>query len=174
MTGSMNTKNDVEVVINGKQYTLCGYESNEYLQQIANHINERYREFKKQEGYSRLDTDMKHILLAINLSDEYYKAQDQAKQLQQQNEDMEKEIFDMKHELINRQTHVEELEAELTALKNELEEEKHKCIRLETELESCTKNTVEAAAVQENSSTEKNISRRSRKKTSGQVTNVEK
>ena len=30
----MNTKNDVEVIINGKQYTLSGYESSEYLQQI--------------------------------------------------------------------------------------------------------------------------------------------
>ena len=36
----MNTKNDVEVIINGKQYTLSGYESSEYLQKIANHINE--------------------------------------------------------------------------------------------------------------------------------------
>ena len=70
----MNTKNDVEVIINGKQYTLSGYESSEYLQKIANHINDKIAEFKEQDGYLRLDTEMKNILLAINLSDEYYKA----------------------------------------------------------------------------------------------------
>ena len=40
----MNTKNDVEVIINGKQYTLSGYESSEYLQKIANHINDKLTE----------------------------------------------------------------------------------------------------------------------------------
>ena len=43
----MNTKNDVEVIINGKQYTLSGYESSEYLQKIATHINEKIGDFSK-------------------------------------------------------------------------------------------------------------------------------
>ena len=62
----MNTKNDVEVIINGKQYTISGYESSEYLQRIATHINEKYAAFKEEEGYLRLDAEMKNILLAIN------------------------------------------------------------------------------------------------------------
>ena len=89
----MNTKNDVEVIINGKQYTLSGYESSEYLQKIANHINDKIAEFKQQESYLRLDTEMRNILLAINLSDEYYKAIKDSNDLKNENEDMEKEIF---------------------------------------------------------------------------------
>jgi len=88
----MNTKNDVEVVINGKQYTMSGYESSEYLQKIATHINEKFALFKEQEGYSRLDTDMKYIMLAINLSDDYHKAQSSANDLRTENEEMGKEI----------------------------------------------------------------------------------
>jgi len=61
----MNEKTDVQVIINGKQYTICGYESSDYLQHIANHINEKFDEFKRQEAYNRLDMDMKNILLAI-------------------------------------------------------------------------------------------------------------
>ena len=134
MVSRMNTKNDVEVVINGKQYTLCGYESSDYLQQIARHINDKYTEFKQQDGYNRFDTDMKNILLAINLTDDYYKAQNQADALEHQKEALEKEIFEMKHELIARQTRIEELEKTLQEVRKSCEEAEHQVIRLETEL----------------------------------------
>lgn len=130
----MNTKNDVEVVINGKQYTLCGYESSDYLQHIATHINEKYTDFKKQEGYNCLDVDMRNILLAINLSDDFFKAQKLADELRVQKEDLEKEFFDMKHELLSQQEEVKKLEQQLEEVKKANEEAEHKIIRLETEL----------------------------------------
>ena len=40
-------------------------------------------------------------LLAINLSDDYHKAQKSANDLRMENEQMGKEIFDMKHEMIS-------------------------------------------------------------------------
>lgn len=130
----MNIKTDVEVVINGKQYTLSGYESSEYMQKIANHINKKLTEFKMQEGYSRLDIDMKNILLAINLSDDYYKAQKAIEDIRLENEEMGKEVFDMKHELISAKTKIEELEEELKKIKQEKKEAEHQIIRLETKL----------------------------------------
>lgn len=132
----MNTKNDVEVIINGKQYTLSGYESSEYLQKIATHINEKIGDFSKQEGYSKLESDMKNILLAINLSDEYYKAQKVAEDIQKEKEDLEKEIFDMKHDMIAVKTQLEEAEGKIAELEKVKTESEHKTIRLETELEA--------------------------------------
>ena len=132
----MNTKNDVEVIINGKQYTLSGYESSEYLQKIATHINDKYAQFKQNDGYTKLDAEMKNILLAINLSDEYYKAQQSAEELQRENEDLEKEIFNMKQDMIAMKTQIEDREKEIEELKQEKTEAEHKLIRLETELES--------------------------------------
>lgn len=130
----MNTKNDVEVVINGKQYTMSGYESSEYLQKIAAHINEKFALFKEQKGYSRLDTDMKYIMLAINLSDDYHKAQNSANDLRIENEEMGKEIFNMKHEMISMQAQMEALEEKLKVLEEEKKKAEHDVIRLETEL----------------------------------------
>jgi len=131
----MNTKNDVEVIINGKQYTLSGYESSEYLQKIATHINDKYAEFKQEEGYAKLDADMKNILLAINLSDEYYKVQQSVEELQKEKEDLEREIFNMKHDMIAMKAQLEEREKEVGDLQGEKTEAEHKVIRLETELE---------------------------------------
>ena len=37
----MKKKNDVEVLIDGRKYTLCGFESQEYIQKIASYINRK-------------------------------------------------------------------------------------------------------------------------------------
>lgn len=130
----MNTKNDVEVIINGKQYTLSGYESSEYLQKIANHINDKIAEFKEQDGYLRLDTEMKNILLAINLSDEYYKALRIQMIIKKENEEMEKEIFDIKHEMLTMQSELDKANEQIKKLAEERQAAKDQVIRLETEL----------------------------------------
>ncbi|RHT96174.1 cell division protein ZapA [Clostridium sp. AM27-31LB] len=130
----MNTKNDVEVIINGKQYTLSGYESSEYLQKIANHINDKIAEFKEQDGYLRLDTEMKNILLAINLSDEYYKALKDSNDIKKENEEMEKEIFDIKHEMLTMQSELDKANGQIKKLAEERQAAKDQVIRLETEL----------------------------------------
>ena len=43
----MNNRNDVEVLIDGRRYTICGFESDEYLQKVASYINQKFGEFKK-------------------------------------------------------------------------------------------------------------------------------
>lgn len=131
----MNTKNDVEVVIGGKQYTLSGYESSEYLQKIATHINEKLSELREQDGYTKLDSDVKNILLAINLADDFYKAQKTADNLQKANQDLEKEIFDMKHDMIAMQNQIEGKDKQLETLEKEKTDSEHKAIRLEAELD---------------------------------------
>lgn len=130
----MNKKNDIDVVINGREYTLSGYESGEYLQKIAAHINGKYDEFKLRDGYNRLDMDMKNIFLAINLSDEYFKAQKAADELKLENEEMEKEIFDMKHEMITMKSQLEKFENDIKQLEEEKRNAENDVIRLETEL----------------------------------------
>ena len=77
---------------------------------------------------------MKYILLAINLSDDYHKAQKSANDLRMENEQMGKEIFDMKHEMISMQAQMEALEAKMEVLEKEKKEAEHQVIRLETEL----------------------------------------
>ena len=67
MGTSMKNKNDVEVLINGRRYTICGFESAEYLQKVATYINSKYAEFKNQDYYYNLDMELRSILLAIKI-----------------------------------------------------------------------------------------------------------
>lgn len=144
----MNTKNDVEVIINGKQYTISGYESSEYLQRIATHINDKYAEFRQDEGYNRLDADMKNILLAINLSDDYYKVQESIQDLQREKEDLEKEIFNMKHDMIAMKSRLEDQEKKLGELKKDKKHSEHEVIRLETELKNAKEDNETLISIQ--------------------------
>lgn len=136
---SMSKTIDVEVVIGGKQYTISGSESSEYIQRIALHINEKLAEFKRQEGYAGLDKDMKNILLAINLSDDYYKAKQEVKELESENEEKEQELFDMKHEMINMQSQMDKLAKEAEELKTQQNEDEHSVIRMEAKYEQVSK-----------------------------------
>lgn len=130
----MKTKNDVEVVINGKQYTMSGYESSEYLQRIATHINDKLAELKNEDGYNRLDSDMRNVLLMINLSDDYHKAMQATDELQNEYTETEKEMFDIKHQMIDLTAEIEKLKTENETLKKQYDDASHQIIRLETEL----------------------------------------
>lgn len=130
----MNKITDIEVIINGKQYTLRGYESEEYLQKIASYINSKQAELKGKGFYKMLDSDTKSVLLEINLADDYFKIRNQAKEIELENEAKSNEIYDLKHEIIAAHTEKESLQAELERCRHELQEAKDKIIRLETEL----------------------------------------
>lgn len=131
----MNEKTDVQVIINDKRYTISGYESSDYLQHIANYINEKLQSFKKQDAYNHLDMDMKNILLAINLSDDYFKAQKLAEENKQQQGEVEQEMFRMKHEIVSRDEEMKALKEQLKKAEDQAAELEKKTIRLETEME---------------------------------------
>lgn len=54
----MTVKNDVQVVIDGKMITLSGYESNEYMQKLASHIDAKIKEYSENESFRRHNYDM--------------------------------------------------------------------------------------------------------------------
>ena len=106
----MKKKNDVEVLIDGRKYTLCGFESPEYIQKIASYINRKLAEFHKQEGYARLDLDLRNTLLAINIADDYYKEKKKASEYRTETQLKDKMVLDMKHEIIELQDTIKKLE----------------------------------------------------------------
>ncbi len=130
----MNKFNDIEVIINNKRYTLSGYESEEYLQKIASYINSKHNEFRNRDAYKFLDSDLKNILIQINIADDYYKALQKVKEIEAENDSKGKEIFDLKHELITAQTKQSSTQKEIEDLKREINEAQKKIVRLETEL----------------------------------------
>lgn len=113
----MSVKTDTEVVIGGKVYTLSGYESEEYLQKVASYLNAKIGELEREEGFKRLPLDMQHILLQINLADDYFKQQKKNDLLKEESAHKEKDLYDLKHELISTQIKLENAESNLKKLK---------------------------------------------------------
>lgn len=128
----MAEKTSAEVVIGGKVYTLSGYESEEYLQKVAGYINGKLNEFNSIEGYQRFPADMKATLLELNIADDYFKAKAQAEKLEHEIEAKEKEIYNLKHDLIAEQIQSENDKEEL----KRLDEENRKLISEKEDLEA--------------------------------------
>ena len=87
----MSAKTSAEVVIDGKVYTLSGYEGEEYLQKVASYINGKINEFTSIEEYRHIPLNMKNTLIQLNIADDYFKAKDQVEKLERDLENKEKE-----------------------------------------------------------------------------------
>ncbi len=132
----MSVKTDTEVIIGGKVFTLSGYESEEYLQKVASYINNKMTEYGKVESFKRQPLDTQNVLLQLNIADDYFKAKKQITILEEEIQTKEKELYNLKHELIAAQIKLENTEKSVKSLQNELNESSKKIIRLETELKS--------------------------------------
>ena len=130
----MSSKNNAQVIIDGKIFTLSGYESEEYLQKVATYINNKIAEFKKDEGYRRQTIDVQKALLDLNIADDYFKAKKQADALETELESKDKHLYDIKHELITAQINNETLEKERDDLKAQLGDAQKDMIRYETRI----------------------------------------
>ena len=131
----MASKTDTEVIIGGKVFTLCGYESEEYLQRVATYINTKLSDFKKSDFFRRQTIDMQATMIELNIADDYFKAKKIADELESSIEERDKEIYDLKHELISAQIKLDSINQEMKQLKNELTENQKTIVRLETELD---------------------------------------
>lgn len=129
-----SSKNDTEVIIGGKVFTLSGYESEEYLQKVASYINNKVNEYSKVDSFRRQPLDMQSVLLQLNIADDYFKAKQQLAALEEKLQEKDKEMYDLKHELISAQIKLENSEKQAKELQKELNENAKKMIRLETEL----------------------------------------
>ncbi len=130
----MSTKTDTEVIIAGKVFTLSGYESEEYLQKVASYINNKVAEYHKVDSFKRKYLDKQNVLLQLNIADDYFKAKKQISLLEEELQNKEKEMYDLKHELIASQIKLENTEKNVQKLQAEANENAKKIVRLETEL----------------------------------------
>lgn len=132
----MATKTSAEVIIDGKVYTLAGLESEEYLQKVASYINAKLTEFQASESWAKLSTDYRNILMEINIADDYFRAQKEAANLRDEIAAKEKDLYDLKHELIATQMKLESTDKNLRNMTATNDENEKKIIRLETEMKT--------------------------------------
>lgn len=135
----MSAKVDTEVIIGGKVFTLSGYESEEYLQKVASYINNKVAEYNKVDSFKRQSLDTQNVLLQLNIADDYFKAKNQISLLEEELKNKEKEMYDLKHELIASQIKLENTEKNLKELQEEATENTKQIVRMETELKELKK-----------------------------------
>ena len=131
----MAVKTDTEVIIGGKVLTLSGYESEEYLQKVASYINNKLAEYGRVESFRRQPVDTQHVLRELNIADDYFKAKKQIDRMDEEAASREKELYDLKHELIAAQIKLENTEKSLKSAQQELQESSRQIVRLETEIQ---------------------------------------
>ena len=127
-----SSKNFTEVLIGGKVFTLSGFESEDYLQKVSTYLNHKLDECSNSEGYRKQSAETRSILLALN----YFKAKKQGGTLESDIEAKDKEMYDLKHELISVQIKLENAEKAMDKLKEENKELQMKIVQLETEIKN--------------------------------------
>lgn len=135
----MAIKTDTEVLIAGKVYTLSGFESEEYYQKIASYINNKLNEYSHIDAFRRSNVDRQNVLMQINIADDYFKSRKQILDMEDDMNAKEKEMYDLKHELVNAQMKMENMEKNLKVCKEELADKDKKIIQLEAEIRNMSK-----------------------------------
>lgn len=130
------SRNYTEVIIDGKVFTLSGFESEEYLQKVSNYLNHKIAECSENESYKKQSSDTKSILLALNIADDYFKAKEQGTSLEIDMESKDKEMYD----LISAQIKLENADRAMEKMKEENQELQMKIVQLETEMKNHRKN----------------------------------
>lgn len=114
----MDSKHYTEVLIDGRIYTLGGYEDEGYMQRVASYINEMITTLKRQEGFSKQSAEYQTAMVELNMADDYFKARDHIAKLEQQKHEMEKEVYSLKHELVTTQMKLDAANRELEVVRS--------------------------------------------------------
>lgn len=85
----MTVKNKVKIAIDGKTFTLMGFESEAHMKKVADYINERIKDVRKSSMSISLDSSLAYILTSINVADAYLKEQEKTEELRMRVHELE-------------------------------------------------------------------------------------
>ncbi len=103
---------------------------------MSTYLNHKIEECSSSDGYRKQSAETRSILLALNIADDYFKAKKQGGTLESDIETKDKEMYDLKHELISVQIKLENAEKAMDKLKEENKDLQMKIVQLETEIKN--------------------------------------
>lgn len=89
--------NTVTVKINGVEYNLKGRENQEYLLQVAKYVDGKFREISS--NNNKLSTTAVAVLSALNVADEYFKAEEEIVENNKKRNTLEERYLTLKERL---------------------------------------------------------------------------
>lgn len=93
-------KNSTKVKIAGAEYTITGYETEEYMQKVGIYVDKKMNEIRQK--CFNLDTSMIAVLTAVNIADENLKLYDRIEDLEREIEDLHSRQGQMQNKKKNR------------------------------------------------------------------------
>lgn len=115
-------RNKAEVRIHGKEYTLKGIESEEYMQKVAHYIDKKMADISK--NSVRMSTAATAILTAVNVADDYFKFEQVVDDLKKGLDEKTKELENCKDELNKLKMKNTQIQLEFAKAKSETEDKK--------------------------------------------------
>lgn len=97
----MNEANSITFNIGGKTYKLTSTLDEDYLREIASYVDAKIRqEMTESVNFKRLSEDYKAVMTEINIAEDYFAAKEAANKAHSRIEELEKELFDLRHEVV--------------------------------------------------------------------------
>ncbi len=106
----MTQKNEVQVVIGGKVLTMSGTEDEMQIQRVASCVNRMIKKLEGTEVYHSLPTDMKPLLIELNIAEELIRTQERVTELEEDLHQKENELSEVKQTLVDAQLKLERME----------------------------------------------------------------
>ncbi|MBO6260715.1 MAG: cell division protein ZapA [Lachnospiraceae bacterium] len=137
----MAEKKTIRVLIDNKVMTMSSCESEEYMQKVANYINNRIEECENVRAFHGAAPDIRHRLLEINIADDFLKAQARINELEQELKAKNNDLDDIKHDSINKAMMADDMKKKLDQVQKELKESEKKVMELQLELKGRNNNS---------------------------------
>ena len=128
-----DNETSAEVVIDGKVIPVAGGET-AYLQKVAAYIAGKLAALKKTRQYGRQNSELRGVMLWLNLADDYMQAREEADRLKAEAEERETEIYALKRELVGKRLETEAAEGKIKEAKQKLKEANARIQELESEV----------------------------------------
>ena len=132
----MDKKNSFNITLAGKSYTLCGEESGEYLKKVGSYIEDKYKGYYNNLAFRSQPVDMQHILMQLNIADDYFKCREQLAIQTRKLEEQSLEIEKLQNSLVTMQVRYENLESGTKLIEKKYQEAKDKLTRIEMKLKN--------------------------------------
>ena len=117
----MSNKNKVVVRIYGQEYTMVSSEPREYMQRVANYVDDKMEDVAKKS--KKLSTAMVAVLTSLNIADDYFKTKTQLEGLEKEAMSPLKDLEDVRAQLAVATSLMEDKGQEYREIIEQLQEE---------------------------------------------------
>lgn len=114
----MTDKNKINVVIDGRNFTVVGAENESYIRYLANYVDKKIKSVSTKND--RLSQTMAATLAALNIADELHKTSDKLKELEEKAKEPLEKFSGLSQELEDAKLKIIELEKNCLQYKDEV------------------------------------------------------